>query len=84
MKDGVGLKEITLSVENRGFHVILSEASLGAAASPMGEDGPMSPVNQAFDTMLGAALQLPKMKNPGEEIGLNFDGRIAGLMDGVA
>lgn len=59
-------------------------SGLGAAASPMGGDGPKSPVNQAFDAMLGAALQLPTMKKLGEEIGLNFDGGIGGLMDDVA
>jgi flotillin len=58
-------------------------SGLGAAASPVGGDGPKSPVNQAFDAMLGAALQLPTMKKLGEEIGLNFDGGIAGLMDEV-
>lgn len=31
--------------------------------------------------MLEAALQLPTMKKLGEEIGLNFDGGIGGLMD---
>jgi flotillin len=58
-------------------------SGLGPAASPVGGDGPKSPVNQAFDAMLGAALQLPTMKKLGEEIGLNFDGGIAGLMDEV-
>lgn len=58
-------------------------SGLGAAASSMGGDGSKSPVNQAFDAMLGAALQLPTMKKLGEEIGLNFDGGIGGLMDEV-
>lgn len=54
---------------------------LGSAAMPTGADGPKSPVNQAFDAMLGAALQLPTMKKLGEEIGLNFDGGIGGMLD---
>ncbi len=54
---------------------------LGSASSPMGGEGPKSPVNQAFDAMLGAALQLPTMKKLGEEIGLNFDNGIGGMLD---
>lgn len=56
-------------------------SGLGAAASSTGGDGSKSPVNQAFDAMLGAALQLPAMKKLGEEIGLNFEGGISGLME---
>lgn len=51
------------------------------SASTMGGEGPKSPVNQAFDAMLGAALQLPTMKKLGEEIGLNFDNGIGGMLD---
>lgn len=53
---------------------------LGAAPT-MGGEGPKSPVNQAFDAMLGAALQLPTMKKLGEEIGLNFDNGIGGMLE---
>lgn len=56
---------------------------LGAAPT-MGGDGPKSPVNQAFDAMLGAALQLPTMKKLGEEIGLNFDNGIGGMLEEAA
>lgn len=51
------------------------------AATPLSADGPKSPVNQAFDAMLGAALQLPTMKKLGEEIGLNFDNGIGGMLE---
>ncbi|NBZ86990.1 flotillin family protein [Stagnihabitans tardus] len=54
-------------------------SGLGGASS--GGEGHKAPVNQAFDAMLGAALQLPAMKKLGEEIGLNFDNGLTGLLD---
>ncbi|MGV8986544.1 MAG: flotillin family protein [Cypionkella sp.] len=45
-----------------------------------GGDGAKAPVNQAFDAMLGAAFQLPVMKKLGEELGMNFDEGLAGLL----
>jgi uncharacterized membrane protein YqiK len=56
-------------------------SGLGRATSPAAEGG-KAPVNQAFDAMLGAALQLPVMKKLGEEIGVNFDDGLAGLLGG--
>ncbi len=41
-----------------------------------GHDG--SPLNQAMESILGMAVQLPMMKKLGEEIGLEFDANIAG------
>ena len=48
----------------------------GAAGDGQGK----APVNQAFDAMLGAALQLPAMKKLGEELGMNFDEGLAGVL----
>lgn len=42
-----------------------------------------SPVNQAFDAMLGMALQLPAMQKLGREVGLNFDGGLSGILSPV-
>ncbi len=50
-------------------------------ASGSTADGAKSPVNQAFDAMLGAALQLPALKKLGEEVGLNFDDGLTGLIN---
>ncbi|MCA2011866.1 flotillin [Cereibacter sphaeroides] len=57
----------------------ISGLSQGAGGS--GDGSGKAPVNQAFDAMLGAAMQLPAMKKLGEEIGLNFDNGLAGVMD---
>lgn len=54
---------------------------MGATAAGAAEGAGKSPVNQAFDAMLGAALQLPAMKKLGEEIGMNFDGGLSGVLD---
>ncbi len=53
----------------------------GAGAAAAGDGAGKSPVNQAFDAMLGAALQLPAMRKLGEELGMNFDAGLAGVLD---
>lgn len=55
-------------------------SGLGGTAGAAAE-GAKAPVNQAFDAMLGAALQLPVMKKLGEEIGLNFDAGLGGMLN---
>jgi uncharacterized membrane protein YqiK len=55
-------------------------SGLGTGAAGGGGDAPKSPVNQAFDAMLGAALQLPAMKKLGEEIGISLEDGVSGLM----
>jgi flotillin len=45
-----------------------------------GGEGGKAPVNQAFDAMLGAALQLPAMRKLGEELGMNFEEGLAGML----
>jgi uncharacterized membrane protein YqiK len=55
---------------------------LGLGGTGMGSAGDgKSPVNQAFDAMLGAALQLPAMKKLGEELGMNFEDGLSGLLE---
>lgn len=51
-----------------------------AGQAGQGGEGNKAPVNQAFDAMLGAAFQLPAMKKLGEEIGMNFDAGLSGLL----
>lgn len=52
----------------------------GLGANAGGGDANKAPVNQAFDAMLGAALQLPAMKKLGEELGMNFDEGLTGIL----
>ena len=40
-----------------------------------------TPVNQAMDSIMGMALQLPAMKKLGEELGISMENGIAGLLD---
>ncbi|WP_316013121.1 flotillin family protein [Roseobacter sp. HKCCA0434] len=40
-----------------------------------------TPVNQAMDSIMGMALQLPAMKKLGEELGISMENGIAGVMD---
>ncbi|WP_104493105.1 flotillin family protein [Paracoccus denitrificans] len=55
-------------------------SGLGGANGGAG-DGGKAPVNQAFDAMLGAALQLPAMKKLGEELGMNFENGLASVLE---
>jgi hypothetical protein len=49
----------------------------GISAS-VGGDKP--PVNQALDSILGMAVQMPALRKLGEELGLSMEGGISGLM----
>ncbi|MDG1457670.1 MAG: flotillin domain-containing protein [Pseudoprimorskyibacter sp.] len=42
-----------------------------------------APVNQALDSILGMAVQLPAMKKLGEELGVSLDGGLAGVTSGL-
>ncbi|MEO8241289.1 MAG: flotillin domain-containing protein [bacterium] len=53
----------------------------GLGADATGKSDGKAPVNQAFDAMLGAAMQLPVMKKLGEELGMNFDEGLAGMIN---
>ncbi|SMX31987.1 Inner membrane protein YqiK [Maliponia aquimaris] len=48
----------------------------------MGGAGDKPPVNQALDSILGMAVQMPALRKLGEELGLSMDGSIEGLMGG--
>ncbi|MGX9355152.1 flotillin family protein [Roseobacteraceae bacterium S113] len=53
----------------------------GAANGGAGGDKP--PVNQALDSIMGMAVQLPALKKLGEELGLSMENGVAGLTDTV-
>ncbi|MEZ5669373.1 MAG: flotillin domain-containing protein [Alphaproteobacteria bacterium] len=42
-----------------------------------------TPVNQAMDSILGMALQLPAMRKLGEDLGLSMDGDLAAVVKGA-
>ena len=51
----------------------------GAGAGGAQGDKPV--VNQALDSIMGMAVQMPTLKKLGEELGLAFDGGLSGLAD---
>lgn len=57
----------------------------GLGGSNGGGDGSgdKAPVNQAMDSILGMALQLPAMRKLGEDLGLSMNDGLAGVMNGA-
>ncbi len=53
----------------------------GAAGSGKGEGG--TPVNQALDSVLGMALQMPAMQALGKELGISLENGVAGVTDSL-
>ena len=70
-------------IDSIRIHQISGLGQAGGSAGNGGEGG-KAPVNQAFDAMLGAALQLPVMKKLGAEMGMNLDEGLAGLLSDPA
>ena len=56
----------------------LGAGTAGGAANDAGK----APVNQALDSILGMAVQLPALKKLGEELGVSMDAGLAGILDG--
>ena len=54
----------------------------GGAGGAGGADKP--PVNQALDSIMGMAVQLPALKKIGEELGVSMDKGVAGLAESLA
>lgn len=57
----------------------LSGLNTGAAGGS-GGGGDKAPINQALDSIMGMALQMPALKKLGDELGMSFDDGIAGLV----
>ena len=55
----------------------------GGAGGGNGDGGDKPPVNQALDSIMGMAVQLPALKKIGEELGMSMDNGIAGLTEGL-
>jgi uncharacterized membrane protein YqiK len=47
-----------------------------------GTEGHTSPVNQALDSIMGMAVQLPALKKLGEDLGMSLDQGLAGILPG--
>jgi len=45
-----------------------------------GETGGKAPINQALDSIMGMAVQLPALKKLGDDLGMSMDGTVSGLM----
>ena len=45
--------------------------------------GDKPPVNQALDSIMGMAVQLPALKKIGEELGVSMDKGVAGLAESL-
>lgn len=58
----------------------LSGLNTGAAGGSGGGGGDKAPINQALDSIMGMALQMPALKKLGDELGMSFDDGIAGLV----
>ncbi len=53
----------------------------GGTGGGAGEGG--TPVNQALDSVLGMALQMPAMQALGKELGISLENGVAGVTDGL-
>ena len=58
----------------------VSGLNQGGAGGTGGGDG-KAPINQALDSIMGMAVQMPALKKLGDELGLSMDGNITELLD---
>ncbi|UZD92637.1 SPFH domain-containing protein [Cognatishimia activa] len=58
----------------------LSGLNQGGGASG-GTGAEKAPINQALDSIMGMAVQMPALKKLGDELGLSMEGGIEGLME---
>ena len=56
----------------------------GAGGSGGGNGSDKTPVNQALDSIMGMAVQMPALRKLGEDLGLSMDGTVDGLMGGTS
>lgn len=59
----------------------VSGLNQGGGAGGAGGDGGKAPINQALDSIMGMAVQMPALKKLGDELGLSMDGNISELLD---
>ncbi|MEM9392509.1 MAG: flotillin domain-containing protein [Pseudomonadota bacterium] len=63
------------------IHQVSGLATGGAANGTGAPVGDKAPVNQALDSILGMALQMPAMTKLGKELGVSMENGMAGLAD---
>jgi uncharacterized membrane protein YqiK len=56
---------------------------MGQPGGTGGSEGAGTPVNQALDSVLGMALQMPAMQALGKELGISMENGIAGVANGA-
>lgn len=59
----------------------VSGLNQGGGAGGAGGDAGKAPINQALDSIMGMAVQMPALKKLGDELGLSMDGNISELLD---
>ncbi len=64
------------------IHQITGMNGMGGGAGGSG-GGDKPPVNQALDSIMGMAVQLPALKKIGEDLGISMDNGMAGLTDSL-
>lgn len=52
----------------------------GTGMAGNGDSTDKPPVNQALDSIMGMAVQMPALKKLGEDLGLSMDGTVSGLL----
>ena len=54
----------------------------GPGGGAGGERGDKPPVNQALDSIMDMAVQLPALRKIGEDLGVSFEEGMSGVVDG--
>lgn len=52
----------------------------GTGGGDTGATGDKAPINQALDSIMGMAVQMPALKKLGDELGMSMDGSVSGLL----
>jgi len=63
-------------------HITGGALDRNGSASGAGERGDKPPVNQALDSIMDMAVQLPALRKIGEDLGVSFEDGMSGVVDG--
>ncbi|WP_417627101.1 flotillin family protein [Pararhodobacter aggregans] len=71
-------------IDSIKIHYVGGLGGPGAGAGGMGgAPGEKPVVNQALDSIMGMAVQMPALRKLGEELGLSMEGGLAGMAEGA-
>lgn len=70
-------------IDSIRIHQITGLGAMNGGGNGSGAGAEKTPVNQAMDSILGMALQLPAMRKLGEDLGLSMDGDLASVVQGA-